>query len=404
MRILMVGLDLNPPWVEGTRNTVRLISQNLIKDNNEVFVLTKGSDDQLNIEFVEGIKYYRINIGQSTNFLSGSYVFLAKLPIKLIKVIKDEKIDIIHGHSVYPFFGIVLGICSKLTGTKSVFTLLSSPSNKKNKALNYPWIMSILNFSKSKLITKFLAFFTDVIVVTSNAAKRSLISIGVSENKIEYIPVSINLTVFKPLNKNLEIKTMLNIPFDKEIILFAGDITPWKGLDVFLRAISIVSKNYPNILGIAMTKGIYKYEKKRRNEINDLIKQEDIEEYIRIIGQYDNIQEIYDISDIVIFSFITLFSVMDTPLSLLEALAMCKPVIASNVGSVDEVISHLDNGLLIEPNNEFKLSEAIVNLLKNPILCKNFSENARNIITKKYDININCIKLESLYNRLVQRG
>ena len=207
MRILMVGLDLNPPWVEGTRNTVRLISQNLIKDNNEVFVLTKGSDDQLNIEFVEGIKYYRINIGQSTNFLSGSYVFLAKLPIKLIKVIKDEKIDIIHGHSVYPFFGIVLGICSKLTGTKSVFTLLSSPSNKKNKALNYPWIMSILNFSKSKLITKFLAFFTDVIVVTSNAAKRSLISIGVSENKIEYIPVSINLTVFKPLNKNLEIKT-----------------------------------------------------------------------------------------------------------------------------------------------------------------------------------------------------
>lgn len=89
----MIGLDLNPPWVEGNRNTVRLISQNLIKDNHEVYVLTKGSSDQLNIEFVEGIKYHRINIGHSIHYLSGSFVFLAKLPIKLIKVIKDEKMN-----------------------------------------------------------------------------------------------------------------------------------------------------------------------------------------------------------------------------------------------------------------------------------------------------------------------
>jgi glycosyltransferase involved in cell wall biosynthesis len=404
MRILMIGLDLNPPWVEGTRNTVRLISQNLIKDNHEVYVLTKGSDDQLNIEFVEGIKYHRINIGHSTNYLSGSFAFLVKLPIKLIKVIKDEKIDIIHGHSVYPVFGIILGICSKITGVKSVFTILSSPSNKKNKALNYPKIMSILNFSKNKSITKILSFFTDVLVVTSNATKRSLTSIGISENKIEYIPVGTDLTVFKPLNRPSEIKTKLNIPSDKKIILSAGDITPWKGLDVFLRAISIVSKKYPNILCTIMTKDIYKYEKKRREEVNDLIKSNNIEKYIYIIGQHDNIQEIYGISDIVVFPFVTLFSVMDTPLSLLEAMAVGKPVIASNVGSFGEVISHLENGLLIEPNNEFELAEAIINLLEKPILCKKISDNALNTITEKYDINICSSKLENLYDELKNKS
>ena len=404
MRILMVGLDLNPPWVEGTRNTVRLISQNLIKDNHDVYALTKGSDDQLNIEFVEGIKYHRINIGHSTNYLSGSFVFLAKLPIKLIKVIKDEEIDIIHGHSVYPVFGIVLGICSKITGVKSVFTILSSPSNKKDKALHYPKIMSISNFSKNNLITKILAFFTDVLVVTSNAAKRSLASIGVSENKVEYIPVGINLTVFEPLNKTNEIKTKLNIPLDKKIILFAGDITPWKGLDIFLKSVNNISNIYKNILCIIMTKNIYKYEKERREEIDELIKLNDIEKYIYIIGPYDNIQEIYGISDIVVFPYVTLFSVMDTPLSLLEAMAMGKPVIASNVGSVGEVISPLENGLLLEPNNEFELAETVINLLENPILCKNLSDNARNSIIKNYNIKIISFKLEKLYKRLIHGG
>lgn len=409
MRILMIGLDLNPPWVEGIRNTVKSLSQNLIKHQHKIFALTKGSGNQLNIEFVEGIKYLRINIGHSTNYSSGMFVFLAKLPMKLIKTIKDEKIDIIHGHSVSPVLGIILGICSKIMGVKSVFTLYSSPSNK-NKDSYYPKIMNILNPSKSELLTKILCIFTDVIVVTSNAAKRSLISIGIRENKVKYVPVGFDLTVFKPLNRPNEIKNKLNIPSDRKIILFAGDITPWKGLDIFLKSISTVSSKYENILCIIMTKNIYKYEKKRREEIDELIKLNDIEKYIHIIGQYNNIQEIYGISDIVVFPFITLFSVMDisilmdTPLSLLEAMATGKPVIASDVGSFDEVITNLENGLLIQPNNEFELAEAIINLLENPILCKNLSDNARKSVIKKYDIKIISFKLENLYKGLIHGG
>lgn len=405
----MIGLDLNPPWVEGIRNTVKSLSQNLIKHQHEIFVLTKGSDNQLNIEFVEGIKYHRIYIGHSTSCSSGMFIFLAKLPMKLIKIIKDEKIDIIHGHSVSPVLGIILGICSKITGVKSVFTLYSSPSNK-NEDSYYPKIRSILNPSKSKSITKILSIFTDVIVVTSNAAKRSLISIGIRENKVEYVPVGTDLTVFKPLNRPNETKTKLNIPSDKKIILFAGDLTPWKGLDIFLKSMSAVSNKYPNILCIIMTKNIYKYEKERREEIDELIKLNDIEEYIHIIGQYNNIQEIYGISDIVVFPFVTLFSVMDIsilmdiPLSLLEAMAMGKPVIASNIGSFDEVITNLENGVLIQPNNEFKLAEAIINLLENPILYKNLSDNVRNSVVEKYDIKITSFKLENLYKKLMDGG
>ena len=95
---------------------------------------------------------------------------------------------------------------------------------------------------------------------------------------------------------------------------------------------------------------------------------------------------------------------MDTPLSLLEAMATGKPVIASDVGSFDEVITNLENGLLIQPNNEFELAEAIINLLENPILCKNLSDNARKSVIKKHDIKIISFKLENLYKGLIHGG
>jgi len=324
VHILMVGLDLNPPWVEGIRNTVKSFSQLLMEDGYKVLVLTKGYENQPHSDLVEGIQYYRIPVRHSSYYLSGAFTFLAKLPLRLIRLTKCEKVNIIHGHSVYPILGIILGIASKIAGTKSIFTLYSTPLNR-NKQHNQSIITNILNFTKNKWLAKILSFFTDVIVVTSNNTKRNLTSMKINKNKIKYIPVGVNLALFKPLNRSGEIKTKLNIHPDRNIILFAGDISPWKGLDIFLKSVSTVSKKYPNILCIIMTKGLYEHERERRKEITNFIKSRDIEEYIYILGKYNNIQEIYEISDIVVFPFVSSFSVMDIPLSLLEAMAMGKP-------------------------------------------------------------------------------
>lgn len=400
MRILMIGLDINPPWVEGIRNTVKSLSQNLIKHQHRVFVLTKGSNNQSDIEFIEGIKYYRIHVGRSTNdSLSGVYIFLAKLPIELIKVVKHEKIGIIHGHSAFPIFGIILSAVSKITGVKSVFTLYSSLDNK-NKASNYPMIWRVLNFSKNKWLGKILSVFVDVIVVTSNVANKSLTSVGIDENKIKYVPTGIDSTFLKPFDRYNETKTKLNISSNKKIILFAGDITPWKGLDIFLKSISVISKKYPNILCIIMTKGIYKYEDKRKEEIDNLIKRNDIENFIYTIGQYPNIIEIYGISDIVVLPFVSLFSIMDIPLSLLEAIAMGKPVIATRVGGTPEIIEHKKNGMLVEPNNVDELVDAILYMLENENEAKRMGAKGAKLISEKFRVEVAVKELEKIYKRL----
>lgn len=404
LKILMVGLELNPPWVEGVRNSVRLLSLNLIERGYQVYAMTKGSNKQPDIELIEGMRYHRVSCGHSNNPLSGIFIFSIKLPLKLIKIVKQEKIDIIHTHSVYPVFGFIPGIISKVTRVKSVFTLYSTLDNQGN-FIGYPKLMKILNFSKNKWIMKIVLSLTDMIVVTSNTTKASLSRSDISESKIRKISVGIDPIVFRPSVDSDKLKSQLSLPQDKRIILFAGDLTAWKGLDVFLKSISIVCKIHADILGIVMTEGVYyKYEIERKEQIDRLVEIYDIKQFIRIIGQHENIQQIYGISDVVTLPFISMVSLMDTPLALLEALSVGKPVVATDVGAFNEVISRSEGGLLVSPNDENELADAIIKLLSDDNLCRCIGGKGRQYIETFHDIHVVSKSIERLYSELLNRG
>jgi glycosyltransferase involved in cell wall biosynthesis len=401
----MVGLDFNPPWVEGIRNSVRLISHSLMRYGHEVHILTKGYNNQSENEFIEGMNYHRVFVGHLNDYhTSGGFTFLFKLPLKLMKVIRKEKIDIVHGHSVYPMFGIILGMVSMIIGVKSVFTLYSSIGGKDTINPPQRFIGILENLSKSTLLAKILPIFVNRIIVTSDKAERSLISIGVSRRKIEHIPVGIDLSLFKPLNDSDRVKSKLNIPLGRKMILFAGDVTPWKGIESFLRAMSIIYKKYQDITCIMMTKDTYKYERERREQLDNLVEEYGIREFTHFIGRYSDIKEIYGISDVIALPYISLVLFMDTPLCLLEAMAMSKPLVVSKVGSLKDVISNSENGLLVEPNNEHELADAIMKLLSDDNLCKCLGEKGRQYIETFHDIDIVSKDIERLYSELLNGG
>lgn len=405
MKILMVGLDLNPPWVEGIRNSIRSISHNLMRYDHEVQILTKGYNNQSENEVIERMKYHRVFVGHLSDYhTSGGFTFLLKLPLKLMKIVRQEKIDIVHGHSVYPLFGIILGVFSRIAGVKPVFTLYSSIGGKDT--INQPQrlIRILENLSKSILLAKILPIFVNKIIVTSDKAERSLVSIGVKRRKIEYIPVGIDLSIFKPLNDPDRVKSKLNIHRGRKIILLAGDITPWKGIEVFLRSLSTIYEKNQNILGIIMTKDTYKYERKRREQVDNLVKACGIRESTHFIGRHSDIREIYGISDVVVLPYISLTLFMDTPLCLLEAMAMGKPVVASKVGSLEDVISNSENGLLVEPNNENELADAIMKLLSDDNLSNYLGERGKKYIETFHDVDILSKNTERLYSKLLNGG
>jgi glycosyltransferase involved in cell wall biosynthesis len=400
----MVGLDLNPPWVEGIKNTVRLISLKLLSKGHRIYYLTKGSKFVPKKECIDSICYLRVDVGQSDSYASGAIPFMAKLPLALRKILISQEIDLVHTHSIYPAFGAFLGLLSSIFGVKSVFTLYSSTTlQERGLDLDYDVLTaSLLKLSKNKIFIKGLRF-VDKIIVTTNSSRRLLILSGIDENKVVNLRIGVDLSHFTPMNnsENVEIRNRLKIPESREIILFAGDVTPWKGSDIFLRAIKILREKRPNVLGIIMTKGLYEYEAKRRTKIEKLVDNLGIRDHVFFIGQHSSIREIYGISDLVVFPFSSFFFTMDTPLSLLEAMAMGKTVIVTNVGAFNEIISDRMNGILID-YDECALANAILELLDNKESFNYIGKNARRYIEINHNINSIIKDLEKIYADVVK--
>jgi glycosyltransferase involved in cell wall biosynthesis len=82
---------------------------------------------------------------------------------------------------------------------------------------------------------------------------------------------------------------------------------------------------------------------------------------------------------------------------------MAKPVVATNVSGIPELIDHTQTGLLVEPANAKQLAEGIVELLTNPQKARYMGENAKLRMRDNYSADKMVDKIERLYNELLTR-
>ncbi|GLI35879.1 hypothetical protein DAMNIGENAA_33120 [Desulforhabdus amnigena] len=92
-----------------------------------------------------------------------------------------------------------------------------------------------------------------------------------------------------------------------------------------------------------------------------------------------------------------------TPLSLLEAMAVGLPCIATDVGGVSKIMTHEKDGLLIESDSIFALENAIMHLIKQPKLRTELGKNARHTIETKFSIKQWARDIEILYHSIISR-
>lgn len=397
----MVGLDFNPPWTEGIRNTVRMVSHDLIEQGNEVHILTKGSDLQPKKECVEGIIYHRISVGLSDSPLSGVFKFLGRCFITIPELVKRENIEIVHSHSVYPILGIVVGISAKIAKAKSIFTLYSSVKNNQ-VITGFPKFINLcLKISKNNSLLKLLPAFVDCIITTSDYTYKDILDIGVSENKLRLINIGVDTSIFIPSNtcpdQITDVRSILGIPSNKKVIFFAGDMVPWKGLDIFIESMVELNKLKPDYVGLVAEKSMYECRQERATQINNLVNGRYANDILFFTGRCDKISTLYEMAEFVVYPYLSFFSLMDTPVSLLEAMALGKPIIATKTGGFPEIIEHGRSGFLIEPGDRNELVNAMLCLIENKDYSNRMGIEALNTIHDKYRKETLVFELINLY-------
>lgn len=362
MRIVQVIPELNEGGVE--RGVVEL-NREFVKKGIESFVISAGGklENQINLDGGNHIKFD----------VCSKNIFTAFRRVKgLKKILKEIKPDIIHVRSRVPAWLVYF----------------------VNKSLNIKVVSTVHGFNSVGFYSSIMQK-ADAVICVSNSIKEYIQKhYQTSENKITVIPRGIDLELFNPKNVDEtfieNFKKEFNLK-DKFIVSSVGRVTQLKDYETFIKAILIVKKEIPNIIGLIVG-GVRSDKEDYLNSLKSLIKELNLEENIIFTGSQSKIEQIYALSDVIISS-------SKKPESfgraVAEAICMNKPVIATNHGGVKDIIIENINGFFFEVGDDKKLAANILKARKLSFdgynyISSNFS--LENMVNKTIAVYKNCLK------------
>jgi glycosyltransferase involved in cell wall biosynthesis len=247
---------------------------------------------------------------------------------------------------------------------------------------------------KDRVIDRILEPFAIKIITNSKAAAQRFSWVK-NQSKIVTIYNGLDLKTFDEKKDVTKIKKELSIENKDIVIGTVAKLQPKKGIHILLNAAAPIIKKFPSIKFLivgddADTAGAY------LKQLKSLVHQLNITEHIIFSGYRDDIPQIMEVIDIFLFpSFSESFG-----RSLLEAMAASKPIIASNVGGIPEVVVDGETGMLIPPGNSTELAAAISYLLKNNNLRKKMGTKGRKRVEELFTMEKNVKSIEKLYIEL----
>jgi glycosyltransferase involved in cell wall biosynthesis len=288
----------------------------------------------------------------------------------ILKLIKTENIDVINTHSGKDSF--LAGIAGRISRKRPIVV--------RTRHLALP-ITSRVTYS----------LLPHMVVTVSAYVRQYLIKEGISPENVVAIPTGIDLSKFNPESATDNLRDQLGLKEDISIVGTIAILRIKKGHRVLLDAIPLISKEIPEAVFIFAGEGPQKGN--ILNRINNL----SLSNKVFMLGMRRDISNI--LKSIDLFVLPTLQEALGT--SFLEAMAMEKPVVGTNVGGVGEVIKNGVNGYLVEPNNPATLSEAVIKILRNKKRARMMGIEGRKIVEQNFTVEKMCERMYALYSSLV---
>ena len=340
--------------------------------------------------------------GELLKFIDRKKVKLIKLPvhsknpiliffnsIALIFIILFYNISIVHARSRAPAWSCL--IATKVTRRKLVTTFHGTYNFKNSikKLYNSVMVRSNLIIAGSNFI---FSHIKDNYSKYLNLQKKFLVIFrGIN---VDYFDPSTTLE-----NEESNLISNWGVNRDKKLILMPARLTSWKGQELFIEALNLVTKQlghqsfYAVILGSDQGRDVYTKKIKRLAEQYQLIPQ------LKFIENCKNMPLAYKISNLVVSASIEPEAFGRVAV---EAQSMETPIIASNIGGSNETIVNNVSGFLFEAGNAESLSEKIIEVLNlDESRLKSMGIEGRKNIIKKFNVEKMCFSTYSEYKKLL---
>jgi len=389
MRILQVVPYFYP--YAGPVEVAYGISKKLIERSHEVVMYTSDVKNKYSridneSENVNGMKIHYVRI------LGASVARQMKLFItpEMISTVKEEikNVDVIHLHEYRTFQNIVISHYAKKQGVPYVLQAHGSlPRIMAKQWLK--WIYDVL------FGYRLLRDASKVIALSRMEAEQYR-GMGVPEEKIAVIPNGIDLSEYGDLPPKGYFKKRFDIDEDEKIALYLGRIHKIKGIDILVKAFAEVNEKLNDVRLV-----IVGPDDGYLSELKLMIKALKIENNVLIVGPLYGEEKLEAYIDADVYVLPSKYETF--PIGLLEAYSCGKPVVASRVGGLKDLVVDEKTGLLVEPGDVKQLQRSMLYLLNNYNKAKEMSLKGRDIVRENFTIEKVVDRLERLYEDAICR-
>lgn len=306
---------------------------------------------------------------------------------KLIKIIKEKKIDLVHSQGARADF--FTRIAAGLIKVPIVVSTIAAPVEEYNVNPMKKAIYVILD--------RFSEGFVDKFIVVAEHVGRKLIQIHkIPSHKVVKIHNGVDI---KKYNYNSQIAVLvrkrLNIGPEVLLVGAIGRLTWEKGLLYFIEAAKRIRDSEQQIAD--KVKYLIVGEGKLEKSLRLKVKRLKLEEKVIFAGFRKDVREILGAIDILVLSSLR----EGFPLITLEAMAMGKPIVATNIEGVNESIVDGVTGILVLPKDPEDLAKAIVSLLKDKDSAQRMGMAGRRFVEEKFNFDIMIRQHKQLYEELI---
>tara|TARA_B100000809_G_scaffold263890_1_gene318267 strand:+ start:3606 stop:5117 length:1512 start_codon:yes stop_codon:yes gene_type:complete len=226
--------------------------------------------------------------------------------------------------------------------------------------------------------------FADKIIVVSEVLKSDLIGKGFKCDKILVNPNGVDTSIYRPNCGGVEVRKKLGLT-NENVVGFIGTFGVWHGAIVMAKAIVDYCSKFPE----ANTKFLLIGEGNDLPEVKKIINNSNIQEKVIFTGRIDQSDgpAYLDACDLLLSPHIPNPDGSDffgSPTKLFEYMAMEKPIIASRLNQIGDILEDGKTAVLIEPNDPYSLSKSINELILDKDLRAVLGKNARDEVVKNY--------------------
>jgi glycosyltransferase involved in cell wall biosynthesis len=301
--------------------------------------------------------------------------FDPSLILKLRKVFRVQRIDILNPHHYGPF--LYSSIAKIGLDVKMVYTEHSR------------WQLEELSFGESLLNRVMIARADAVLAISKQIEEYYLRKLRLRREKVRHIGNGIDLAHFKRKDGQ-SLRQSLGIGANERVIGIVANLRPEKNHKLLISAFSRVAEALKDVKLVLVGTDCM------NGEIQKYAILAKLSDRVLFLGQRDDIPELLSVFDVFCLPSIH----EGLPLTVLEAMAVGVPIVGSDVMGINEVIENGSTGLLFPAGDEEKLAETVTMVLMDKGLSNRLSSAAREFVVTHFSLDDKVEEYQGLFNSL----